>query len=72
MQALGLTGRRFAVCPEITFKVLLAGGEPSGSPARPAGPMLRAQDKFRLGNELTGYAGTLIRAGLHRAGLRWF
>jgi hypothetical protein len=34
--------------------------------------MLQSQNKFRLGNELFGYAGTLLRAALHRAGVRWF
>jgi hypothetical protein len=33
--------------------------------------MLSEQWKFRLGNELSGYALMLGRASLHRAGLRW-
>jgi glycosyltransferase involved in cell wall biosynthesis len=71
VQALGLTGHRMSVCSEITFKVLLAGGETRRLPGAPTGPMLSQQSKFRLGNELGGYAFMLARAGLHRAGLRW-
>jgi dolichol-phosphate mannosyltransferase len=72
VQALGLSGRRFAVCSEMTFKVLLAGGKTVRVPGSPTGPMVREQSKFRLGNELGGYAWTLMRAALHRAGLSWF
>jgi glycosyltransferase involved in cell wall biosynthesis len=72
VQALGLQAHSFAVCPEITFKVLLAGGNVERVPGAQAAPMLRAQEKFRLRNELLGYGVTLARAALHRAGLRWF
>jgi dolichol-phosphate mannosyltransferase len=72
VQALGITGRRFAVCSEITFKVLLAGGKTVRVRGAPTGPMVQEQHKFRLGNELAGYAVTLGRAALHRAGVRWF
>jgi hypothetical protein len=72
VQALGIAGRRFSVCSEITFKVLLAGGTTVRVPGAPSGPMFREQSKFRLGNELAGYALTLLRAWLHRVGLRWF
>lgn len=72
VQALGVTSRRFSVCSEITFKVLLAGGKTVRLRGAPTGPMLREQSKFRLGNELSGYVMTLLRAALHRAGLRWF
>jgi glycosyltransferase involved in cell wall biosynthesis len=72
VQALGLQAHSFAVCPEITFKVLLAGGKVERVPGAQRSPMLRAQEKFRLQNELMGYAVTLARAALHRAGLRWF
>lgn len=70
--ALGLTARSMAVCPEITFKVLLAGGVISRVPGAPSGPTLHEQSKFRLHNELGGYVRVLGRAGLHRVGLRWF
>lgn len=72
VQALGLSGRRMSVCSEITFKVLLAGGETRRVPGAQSGPMLREQSKFRLGNELGGYAVVLIRARLHRLGVSWF
>jgi dolichol-phosphate mannosyltransferase len=72
VQALGLTSHSFAICPEITFKVMLAGGQVDRVPGAQTGPMYTDQSKFRLRNELGGYALTLVRAGLHRAGLRWF
>jgi dolichol-phosphate mannosyltransferase len=72
VQALGLTGRRMSVCSEITFKVLLAGGSVTRLPGAPTGPMVREQSKFRLHNELGGYAFTLLRARLHRMGVAWF
>jgi len=72
VQALGLQAHSFAVCPEITFKVLLAGGKVERVPGAQAAPTLQSQQKFRLQNELLGYGVTLSRAALHRAGLRWF
>jgi dolichol-phosphate mannosyltransferase len=72
VQALGLTGRRMSVCSEITFKVLLADGKMTRLPGAPTGPMVREQSKFRLRNELGGYAQTLLRARLHRLGVAWF
>ena len=70
--ALGLTARSMAVCPEITFKVLLAGGEVERVPGLPSGPTLQTQSRFSLRNELGAYAMVLARAGLHRRGVRWF
>jgi len=70
--ALGLSSHGFAVCPEITFKVHLAGGQTSRVQGAPTGPMIRQAAKFRLRNELPGYGVTLVRAALHRAGMRWF
>ncbi len=70
--ALGMTAHSFAVCPEITFKVLLGGGRVERVPGAQTGPMYADQPKFRLRNELGGYALTLLRAALHRAGVRWF
>lgn len=72
VEALGISGRRLSVCSEITFKVLLAGGKTVRLPGNPTGPMVREQSKFRLGNELAGYMVTLVRASLHRFGMRWF
>jgi dolichol-phosphate mannosyltransferase len=72
VQALGLTARHMSVCSEITFKVILAGGEVTRVPGAPTGPLLSEQPKFRLGNELAGYALVLGRAKLHTLGLNWF
>ncbi|HVA06828.1 MAG TPA: glycosyltransferase family 2 protein [Acidimicrobiales bacterium] len=70
--ALGIAGRRMSVMSEITFKVLLAGGKTVRLPGVQSGPMIQEQPKFRLGHELAGYLSTLIRASLHRLGIRWF
>ena len=70
--ALGLSAHSMAVCPEITFKVMLAGGKVVRVPGAQTGPMVRSQSKFSLPHELVGYGATLVRASLHRAGLRWF
>lgn len=72
VQALGISGQRMSVCSEMTFKVLLAGGKTVRLPGVPTAPMVREQTKFRLGHELAGYMRTLMRASLHRAGIRWF
>ncbi len=72
VQALGISGRRMSVCSEITFKVLLAGGETRRVAGAPTGPMLTDQSKFRLDHELGGYAWTLLRARMHRLGVSWF
>ena len=72
VQALGISGRRLAACSEMTFKVMLAGGKTVRVPGAQTGPMLREQSRFRLGNELGGYAWTLMRAALHRIGVSWF
>jgi glycosyltransferase involved in cell wall biosynthesis len=69
--ALGANSNRFNLSPEITFKVLLAGGKivfVSGSRA----PRTADQSKFRLYRELDGYLYVLMRAWLHRLGFLWF
>jgi len=72
VNALGLSSRRFSVFPEITFKVFLADGVITRVPGGPHEPTIRQQSKFRLRNELVAYAGTLLRAAMHRAGWHWF
>ncbi len=72
VQALGLNSTRLSICPEITFKVLLAGGTIARVSGVPTGPMIQEQSKFRLHSEFMGYMVTLFRAMFHRAGLRWF
>jgi glycosyltransferase involved in cell wall biosynthesis len=71
--ALGLSSKRFNVCPEMTFKVLLCGGSIEYVPGKPRGFLAGGQSKFQLPSEILGYAYVLLRAGLHRAGIRrWF
>lgn len=71
--ALGVSGKRFNVCPEMTFKVLLCGGAIEYVPGKPRTLQQGGQSKFRLSSEILGYAYVLARAGLHRFGLRrWF
>lgn len=72
VQALGLSSNRFSVCPEMTFKVLLSGGEISYVPGTPTRAPGDVAPKFRLPREILGYAHVLVRAGLHRAGYLWF
>lgn len=72
VQALGLNSNRLSVCPEITFKVMLAGGVVERVAGTQTASMIQGQPKFRLRRELLGYAGTLARAVIHRLGFRWF
>lgn len=72
VSALGLSSRSFAVFPEITFKVLLSGGAIARVRGSNTTPTLHSQAKFRLNNEVGGYGLVLLRAGLHRRGIRWF
>lgn len=72
MQAVGLRSTRLNICPEMTFKTLLAHGQLAyveGAPRKTPGS---GAEKFQLSNEILGYALVLFRASLHRAGLRWF
>jgi polyisoprenyl-phosphate glycosyltransferase len=73
IQALGTSSNRFNIFPEMTFKVLASGGRIdylAGSP-QPVG--VGGSEKFKLPNEIAGYAVVLVRAALHRSGiLRWF
>jgi dolichol-phosphate mannosyltransferase len=70
--ALGLSSRRFSICPELTFKTMLAHGSISYVDGQPRHKGDAGVDKFKLKHELTGYAQVLLRAGMHRAGFRWF
>jgi len=72
MLAMGLTQNRFSISPEITFKVLLAGGKIELVPAG-QGIRQRGVSKFNFFKESFGYMYILVRAGLHRSGLMyWF
>ena len=72
MLALGLRATRLNVCPEITFKTLLSRGRIEYVAGQPLPLPDAGSGKFRLPNEVLGYALVLGRASLHRAGLRWF
>ena len=72
IQALGLSSNRFSVCPEMTFKALLAGGEIDYLPGQPLPLPGSGSEKFKLPHEIFGYATVLVRATLHRLGIRWF
>lgn len=69
--ALGLTSNRFSISPEITFKVLLSGGNIVYVPAG-QGVRQRGASKFVFWREGYGYSTTLLRAWLHRLGVLWF
>lgn len=72
IQALGLSSNRFSVCPEITFKVLLSGGELGFVAGQPEGVPGEVSAKFALPHEISGYAYVLVRAALQRLGLPWY
>lgn len=73
VQALGLSAKSFNVCPEMTFKVMLCGGQIEYVPGKPRGLKQGGQAKFQLPSEIWGYTYVLLRAALHRAGIRrWF
>ena len=70
--ALGLSSRRFSICPELTFKTILADGHVAYVGGQPRRLPESGVEKFQLPHELIGYMQVLARASLHRAGLRWF
>jgi glycosyltransferase involved in cell wall biosynthesis len=72
VQALGLSSNRFSVAPEMTFKATLAGGDVGYLPGQPLPRAGAGSEKFKLSNEIAGYAVVLARAALHRLGIRWF
>lgn len=72
IQALGLSSNRFSVCPEMTFKATLAGGDVGYLGGQPLPRPGAGSEKFKLSNEIGGYGLVLIRAALHRVGIRWF
>lgn len=72
VQAVGLSANRFNVCPEMTFKALLAGGRIDYVPGRPRPYRHGVPEKFKLPWEIGGYAYVVMRAALHRFGvLTW-
>ncbi len=69
---LGLSANRFNVFPEMTFKVLESGGRIEYIPGAQQPVGVGGSEKFKLPNEILGYAYVLLRAAAHRAGIRWF
>lgn len=70
--ALGLSSRRFSICPELTFKTIFANGRVAYVGGQPRRSPDSGVEKFQLPHELIGYLRVLLRATIHRAGLRWF
>lgn len=70
VQALGVSRNRMSLCPEITIKSLLAGGKVDyvSSTVR----TVKGVSDFRLLREGPGYFLVILRALLHRLGIRWF
>lgn len=71
VRILGLTSNRFSISPEIAFKVLLSGGKIVTVPGA-QGTRNRGISKFRFRKEGLGYLNVVLRAALHRLGVRWF
>lgn len=72
VHALGVSGNRFNICPEMTFKILLSGGTVEYVPGRQGDFQHGGSQKFHLSFEILGYAGVLGQAWLYRLGLPWF
>lgn len=70
--ALALAERRFSICPELTFKTVLAEGRVEYVEGQPRRLPTAGVEKFKLKHELPGYLRVLCKAGLHRLGWRWF
>jgi len=68
MQALGLTHNGYSLCPEITFKTLLAGGKVEYIASKSA----HVNKEFSIFKEGFGYMWLLARGCLHRIGILWF
>ena len=70
IQALGLNQNGYSVCPEITFKALLAGGKVEYiSSSTKSAPIKK---DFKVYKEGIGYLWLLIRGFAHRVGILWF
>lgn len=69
---LGTSANRFNIFPEMTLKVIESGGTIEYLAGAPQPVGVGGSEKFKLPNEILGYAGVLGRAALHRVGVRWF
>lgn len=70
VQALGVTQNGYSICPEITFKVLLAGGKVEYISSDFKSTPLKKD--FKLYKEGFGYLWVLLRGFAHRIGVLWF
>ncbi|MDO8581260.1 MAG: hypothetical protein Q7S16_00085 [bacterium] len=70
MQALGLTQNGYSICPEITFKGLLAGGRVEYISCTMRS--VPSNKDFKLHREGLGYFWVLVRSIAHRWGIPWF
>jgi hypothetical protein len=70
VQALGLTRNTHSICPEITFKVLLAGGKLKYLSSN--SKIVPVNNDFKLFKEGIDYLWLLIRGFMHRIGIQWF
>lgn len=70
IQALGLHHNGYSICPEITFKALLAGGKVEYISSRTKSTSLKRD--FRIYKEGPGYLWLLVRGFAHRLGMLWF
>ena len=70
VQALGLTRNTHSICPEITFKVLLAGGKLKYLSSN--SKIVPVNNDFKLFKEGLDYFWLLIRGFMHPIGIQWF
>ena len=70
VQSLGLIQNGHSICPEITFKVLLAGGKLEYISSNLKTALINKD--FKLYKEGVGYFWLLVRGFMHRIGIRWF
>jgi dolichol-phosphate mannosyltransferase len=68
--ALGLNQNGYSVCPEITFKALLAGGRVEYIASKNKSTAVNRD--FKLYKEGIGYLYLLMRGFAHRIGVLWF
>jgi len=71
VQAIGLTQNTHSICPEITIKVLLAGGKLKYLTSSLKAAPIDNKD-FKIYREGISYSWLLIRGFMHRIGILWF
>ncbi len=70
IQSLGLNQNGYSICPEITLKALLAGGEVEYISSSLKSTSILSD--FKVYKEGMGYLWLLIRGFAHRMGILWF